>query len=77
MAGYTLIIWVLGVAVTYTILYFVVKAAVRDAIIEARHIGEADDKKGEDTGISKIICPKCGKNHDIDFPKCPYCKRQY
>lgn len=22
-------------------------------------------------------CPKCGKSHDIDFPKCPYCNFDY
>lgn len=22
-------------------------------------------------------CPKCGKSHDIDYPKCPYCKFDY
>lgn len=22
-------------------------------------------------------CPKCGKNHDFDYPKCPFCKYDY
>lgn len=22
-------------------------------------------------------CPKCGKKHDFDFPKCPFCKYEY
>ena len=22
-------------------------------------------------------CPNCGKNHDFDWPKCPYCKYDY
>ena len=22
-------------------------------------------------------CPKCGKMHDFDYPKCPYCKYDY
>ncbi len=22
-------------------------------------------------------CPKCGKKHDFDYPKCPYCKYDY
>ena len=22
-------------------------------------------------------CPKCGRNHDFDFPKCPHCDFDY
>lgn len=22
-------------------------------------------------------CPKCGRQHDFDFPKCPYCNYNY
>lgn len=22
-------------------------------------------------------CPNCGKKHDFDYPKCPYCKYDY
>ncbi len=22
-------------------------------------------------------CPKCGKNHDFDYPKCPFCNYDY
>lgn len=22
-------------------------------------------------------CPKCGRTHDFDYPKCPYCKHNY
>lgn len=22
-------------------------------------------------------CPKCGKLHDFDYPKCPFCKYRY
>ncbi|BDF68245.1 hypothetical protein CE91St43_22170 [Oscillospiraceae bacterium] len=22
-------------------------------------------------------CPKCGKMHDFDYPKCPFCKYDY
>ncbi len=22
-------------------------------------------------------CPKCGKKHDFDYPKCPFCKYEY
>ncbi len=22
-------------------------------------------------------CPKCGKQHDFDYPRCPFCKYDY
>ena len=34
----------------------------------------ADDK--EDV-LPQKQCPKCGKMHDFDYPKCPYCKFDY
>lgn len=27
--------------------------------------------------IAQIQCPKCGKNHDCDYPKCPFCGYKY
>ena len=27
--------------------------------------------------IEKMKCPKCGKLHDIDYPKCPFCRHNY
>jgi rubrerythrin len=64
------ILWIAGVVVSCVILYFIIKSAVRNAIIEAHRVINGDD---EDGGISKIICPACGKSHDLDYPKCPYC----
>ena len=30
----------------------------------------------EDT-IAQDKCPNCGKMHDIDYPRCPFCKHSY
>ena len=30
----------------------------------------------EDT-LPQKECPKCGKKHDFDYPKCPFCKYEY
>ena len=30
----------------------------------------------EDT-LPQRECPKCGKKHDFDYPKCPFCKYDY
>ena len=64
-----LIVGILITIVFFVILYFVIKSAVRDGIIESRG-GKADE---EDSGISKVECPNCGKSYDMDYPKCPHC----
>ena len=28
-------------------------------------------------GLPQRRCPKCGKQHDFDYPKCPFCKYDY
>ena len=28
-------------------------------------------------GLPQKQCPKCGKRHDFDYPKCPFCKYDY
>lgn len=69
---------IISAAVFYIILYFVIRAAVRDGIIEAHQINDLQNEDiDEGTGISKMTCPNCGKKHDIDYPKCPHCKYQY
>lgn len=39
----------------------------------------SSDYNAEDYGdkIEQISCPHCGKTHDIDYPKCPFCKYKY
>lgn len=37
---------------------------------------EEIDEEVEDK-IWQRTCPKCGKTHDIDYPKCPNCKFDY
>lgn len=41
---------------------------------------EETEDETEDDGQEQIWqrkCPKCGKSHDIDYPKCPFCKFNY
>ena len=72
------LMFILAGVLSYVILYFVVKAAVRNGIVEARNIGKLSGSVVEDgTQISKRLCPSCGTRHDIDYPKCPICKHQY
>ena len=64
--------------IPFVILYFVIKSAVRNAIIEARYINKSENNSDEEdgTGIKKITCPNCKNKHDMDYPKCPYCKHE-
>ncbi len=32
-----------------------------------------EDAPGDDH-IAQVRCPRCGKLHDMDYPKCPFCK---
>lgn len=27
--------------------------------------------------IEQVNCPRCGRKHDMDYPKCPFCKYDY
>ncbi len=42
------------------------------AALEKEEIDEAVEDK-----IWQRTCPKCNKNHDIDYPKCPFCDFNY
>ncbi len=34
---------------------------------------QAEEGIQEDT-MPQVKCPHCGKMHDFDYPKCPFCK---
>ncbi len=34
------------------------------------------EKESADT-LPQKTCPKCGREHDFDYPKCPYCDYDY
>lgn len=45
-----------------------------------RQKSEINAEKTDDTAEDKLlqrICPNCNKPHDIDYPKCPFCKYDY
>ena len=71
-----LIIILLPTILFFTILYHVVKAAVKNGIIEAKQaLGEVEypEKPDDGTQIAKTTCPNCKKRYDIDYTKCPHC----
>jgi len=74
-----MILIVVGIIVFFMILYFVIRFAVRDGMADAHNIVNSNRNEEEIEGqnISKITCSNCGKKHDMDYPKCPYCKHQH
>lgn len=32
---------------------------------------------GNDEKLPQKKCPNCGKQHDFDYPQCPFCKFRY
>ena len=73
-----ILVIILGITISYTILYFVIKAAVRNGIIEARNMNSVSDNIADnDNRIAQKACPNCKIEHDCDYPKCPYCEYQY
>lgn len=61
----------------YVILYFVIKLAVKNAIMESHGDGEKHAGGFRDTDLPQKTCPKCGQEHDFDCPICPYCGYVY
>ena len=43
--------------------------------------GKIEFFQTENTDIGETVpqkkCPSCGKSHDFDYPKCPFCKFDY
>ena len=63
---------IIGAITSPIIFYFIIKTAVRDAIIEARRATQNEDETDK---ISQIFCNYCNNLYDMDFPKCPRCKQ--
>ena len=55
-------------------LYFVIKWAVRAAILEADDIRANVLLNSNRSKISKTECPACKKKHDTGHLKCPHCQ---
>ena len=67
----------LGIAAFFVFLGIVyTKKAIKYYRAKQAMEREPIDNTAEDE-IIKRTCPECGKNHDIDYPKCPYCKHNY
>lgn len=37
---------------------------------------ETDDDDGTEDRIAQTTCPFCGKQFDMDYPRCPFCKHE-
>ncbi len=68
-------VFIIGMLVSYCILYFIIRWAVRDGIIDARNRNSVNKLSQSDA--PQIICPNCNLQHDFDYPKCPNCGHEY
>lgn len=64
------------VCVWFGIIYLKKAKVYRLQIKQLEESDSIDDIK-EGNQIMQRTCPECGKEHDIDYPKCPYCKHSY
>jgi len=71
MAGY-IFIWL----IMLVSLYFVIKWAVRTAILEADDM-RANLNSAKVSKKDKAKCPSCGVAHFAGHSKCPHCLYQY
>ncbi len=53
--------------------------AVKVDVYSCRGCGKIEffTAKEKGTGVAQQKCPNCGSMHDIDYPKCPFCKYDY
>jgi len=58
---------------TFILLYWIIKLAVRQGILEANKIMQNPKTPKTYDSITKIICTNCDGEHDLDWPKCPHC----
>ena len=80
MAGFIVIVFsLLGAAVSFFILYLVIRAAVRDGILEAnadmaKVNAEEARRINRVNNINQVTCPGCGNSYDLDYRRCPHCQ---
>ncbi len=58
-----------------------IAGAMEAAIYTCPSCGKIEFFQSENTASAGTIaqqkCPACGKSHDMDYPKCPFCKHDY
>ena len=65
-----LILWLLVLIPFGYVLYFIVRAAVRDGILAAK---ERENILRNADRIEQVVCPKCGKQYGKNEAGCPDC----
>lgn len=59
-----------------------IAGGLRVTILECPHCGKLEFFSGNAEGLPESdlpqrTCPKCGAQHDFDYPKCPLCGYTY
>jgi len=55
----------------------IIKGALEVDIYYCKECGKLEFYHTKDELITKVQCPDCGKTHDRDYRKCPFCKYDY
>lgn len=61
---------------TLTFSIFVVIVIMEKRVSKQLKIMPERMPESEEFKIQQITCPMCGKEYDMDYPKCPYCKNK-
>ena len=67
-----IIVILLPTVLLFAVLYLVVKAAVKNGIVEAKQVlsnVELSEKPDNGTQIAKTICSNCEKRYEVDYLK--------
>lgn len=67
--------WILGdipnlLAGSLEVAIYVCPSCGKIEFFQAEDVSEGDS-------LEQVECPGCGKMHDFDYPKCPFCKYDY
>lgn len=74
MNGIIFVIGVVGAVISYVVLYFIIKTAVRNGISESKYIHQnIETSFVPTTHKAQYLCAGCDKYYDIDLPQCPHC----
>lgn len=55
----------------------IISGALEADIYYCEECGKLEFYHTQDMLLAKVQCPNCGKTHDKDYPKCPFCKYDY
>ncbi len=71
------LVTMLGIALFFLILGFKYLKKARKYYKDKAALEAEPPAETEQDALWQRTCPRCGRSHDIDYPKCPFCKFSY